>query len=153
MWQPPLPIPWLPLQACHHGKEKKEECQPPVTDTPALSQEWKEWESCSKKIRLPVGCPLPQGCVWGTPQPAGAPRAGGCESQGWARWAKLGRSTLELGRAAVLGPRSCCWPERAEGAAASRDSELSRHRCLSLLLQLSQGPSFQIFVLLSVTMA
>lgn len=106
-----------------------------------------------RKDRLPVGCPLPQGSVWGTPQPAGAPRAGGCESQGWARWAKLGRSTLELGRAAVLGPRSCCWPESAEGAAASRDSELTRHRCLTLLLQLSQGPSFQIFVLLSVTMA
>lgn len=151
MWQPPLAIPWL-RQACHHGKEKRE-CQPPVTQTHQHSVKSEKSEVFSAKAarkrqaRLPVGLPSATGwvghcgSVWDSPKPVGAPRAGGCVGQGRAERSKLGRSISDLNRARVLGPRSWCGPGSAEAAAASRDWELTRHCCLTLLLQLSQGPS------------
>lgn len=117
------------------------------TQTRVKSEVFSAKAAQKRQARLPVGLPSATGwvghwgSVWGSPQPVGAPRAGGCVGRGWAQRPKLGRSISDLNRAQVLGPRSWCWPGNAEGAAASGHSELTRHCCLTLLLQLSQGPS------------
>lgn len=110
-WQPSLVIiPWLLLQARHHGKGKKkrtvagslEVTASCYADAPALGQDLKgsPVQKLLKRDPLTLGCPQP----WGRAGQAGATQCG-LGAQGRQQWAKVVRAMVVLGRAEVLEPR------------------------------------------------
>lgn len=151
MWQPPLPIPWLPLQACHRGKEKRE-CEPPVTQTHQHStKSEKLCESCSEKMS----------CLWGALchraewdklwQGVGSACGSTSGNRGWGSRAgtvgKTGQKHLRPRQGTSAAARKPMLARECWGCCSFKGLRADQPGCSS-----AREPPVRIFVLLSVRM-